>query len=84
VCLLVDNGLCAGLLFLNFEGGGTLQLTGEARIIWDAGRAARFTGAERVVEIRVQEVLETEAPSRCAGGSRAIHRSTPRRVPQRG
>jgi len=49
----------AGLLFLDFEGGGTLQLTGDARIVWDAGRAARFAGAERVVEFRVQEAVET-------------------------
>ena len=48
----------AGLLFLDFEGGGTLQLTGEARIVWDTGRAARFAGAERVVEFRVQEAVE--------------------------
>jgi hypothetical protein len=49
----------AGLLFLDFEGGGTLQLTGEAQIVWDAERAARLAGAERVVESRVQEALET-------------------------
>ena len=49
----------AGLLFLDFEGGGTLQLTGAARIVWDAVREARFTGAERVVEFQVQEVVET-------------------------
>jgi predicted pyridoxine 5'-phosphate oxidase superfamily flavin-nucleotide-binding protein len=49
----------AGLLFLDFEGGGTLQLTGEARIVWDAGHVARFAGAERVVEFRVQEAVET-------------------------
>lgn len=47
----------AGLLFLDFESGGTLQLTGEARIVWEAGRAARFAGAERVVEFRVEEVV---------------------------
>jgi predicted pyridoxine 5'-phosphate oxidase superfamily flavin-nucleotide-binding protein len=49
----------AGLLFLDFDSGNTLQLTGEARIVWDAGRAARFAGADRVVEFRVQEVVET-------------------------
>jgi predicted pyridoxine 5'-phosphate oxidase superfamily flavin-nucleotide-binding protein len=49
----------AGLLFLDFERGGTLQLTGDARIVWDARRAARFAGAERVVEFRVEEVVET-------------------------
>ena len=47
-----------GLLLLDFEGGGTLQLTGKAQIVWDAGRAARFTGAERVVEFRVEEAVE--------------------------
>jgi hypothetical protein len=40
----------AGLLLLGFEGGGTLQLMAEARLVWDARRAARFTGAERVIE----------------------------------
>ncbi|CAA9467743.1 MAG: probable iron-sulfur binding protein YPO1417 [uncultured Rubrobacteraceae bacterium] len=49
----------AGLLFLDFEGGGTLQLTGEARIVWEAQRAARFAGAERVIEFRVEEAVET-------------------------
>ncbi|HLL38662.1 MAG TPA: pyridoxamine 5'-phosphate oxidase family protein [Rubrobacteraceae bacterium] len=49
----------AGLLFLDFEGGGTLQLTGEARIVWDPGRAARFAGAERVVEFRYREAVVT-------------------------
>jgi hypothetical protein len=50
----------AGLLFLDFEGDSTLQLTGEARIVWDVGRAARFNGAEHVVEFRVQEAVETQ------------------------
>jgi hypothetical protein len=50
--------LSVGLLFLDFEGGGTVQLTGEARIVWDAERAARFAEAERVVEFRVQEAVE--------------------------
>lgn len=49
----------AGLLFLDFEGGGTLQLTGEARIVWDAQRAARFAGAERVIGFRVGEAVES-------------------------
>jgi hypothetical protein len=49
----------AGLLFLDFERGGTLQLTGEARVIWDEERAAEFEGAERLVELRVERVIET-------------------------
>lgn len=39
----------AGLLFVDFETGATLQVTGEARVVWD--------GAERLVEVRVEEVI---------------------------
>lgn len=53
----------AGLLFVDFEGGGTLQLTGEAKIIWDAESAARFAGAERLVEFRVEEAIEIRGAS---------------------
>ncbi|CAA9479927.1 MAG: probable iron-sulfur binding protein YPO1417 [uncultured Rubrobacteraceae bacterium] len=46
----------AGLLFVDFERGGTLQLAGEAKVVWEPERAARFVGAERMVEFRVDEV----------------------------
>jgi len=49
----------AGLLFIDFENGDTLQVSGRAGIIWDEGRAAEFAGAERVVEFDVEEVVET-------------------------
>src|SRR5579883_806840 len=49
-----------GLLFLDFESGDTLQLTGKAQIIWDRERIAAFTGAERLVEFTVEEVIETK------------------------
>jgi predicted pyridoxine 5'-phosphate oxidase superfamily flavin-nucleotide-binding protein len=48
----------AGLLFMDFEGSGTLQLTGTARIVWDRDRAAAFPGAERLVEFEIDEVVE--------------------------
>ena len=48
----------AGLLWIDFAGGATLQVTGTARIIWDAERVAGFAGAERLVEVRVAEVVE--------------------------
>lgn len=48
----------AGLLIVDFGTGDTLQLAGEARVDWDEGHAARFAGAERVVEFRVHEVVE--------------------------
>lgn len=53
----------AGLLFLDFNGGGTLQLTGRAAILWDAARRAGFPGAERVVEFHVERVVETAQAS---------------------
>lgn len=49
----------AGLLFMDFEKGSTLQLTGEARVIWDNQRAQELAGAERLVEFEIGEVLET-------------------------
>jgi uncharacterized protein len=41
-----------GLLFLDFDTGTTLQLTGRARILW--------SGPERAVEVEVDEVVEIE------------------------
>ncbi len=48
----------AGLLFIDFEAGSTLQLTGRARIIWDPERAAEFAGAERISEFCIYGVVE--------------------------
>jgi uncharacterized protein len=48
----------AGLLLINFASGDTLQVTGTARIIWDAVRVAGFAGAERLVEVTVAEAVE--------------------------
>lgn len=50
----------AGLLFVDFEHGGTLQLTGEAEILWDAEAAAQFSGAQRVVEYKITSVIQTD------------------------
>ena len=51
----------AGLLFLEFSAGRTLQLTGQARVIWDPERAAAYPGAERLVEYQVIQVIERDA-----------------------
>lgn len=51
---------CAGLLFLDFETGATLQLRGSARLDWNPARVAEFSGAEGVVVIfEIEEALET-------------------------
>jgi predicted pyridoxine 5'-phosphate oxidase superfamily flavin-nucleotide-binding protein len=53
----------AGLLFVDFATGDVLQVTGRATIDWSAERAARFPGAERVVELGVDEVVDRPGAS---------------------
>jgi uncharacterized protein len=50
----------AGLLFINFEEGHALQLTGTAKVIWDAEKLSDFAGAQRLVEFDIEQVLETK------------------------
>ena len=50
----------AGLLFLDWETGSTLQLTGQAQIVWDSQALRSRPGAERLVEITVDAVYEHE------------------------
>lgn len=50
----------AGLLFVDFERGGTLALTGAARVLWDPARFADLPGARRALEIDVAEAVEIE------------------------
>ncbi len=47
-----------GLLFVDFDTGTTLQLTGHARILWEREDYAELKGAERAVEIEIEEVVE--------------------------
>lgn len=51
----------AGVLLVDFDGGGTLQVTGRARIEWDPAAVAAHQGAERLVEIEVEAVVEMPA-----------------------
>jgi uncharacterized protein len=48
----------AGLLFPDFETGSVLQLAGQAAIDWDASHAASVSGAERLVQLEVEETVE--------------------------
>ncbi len=48
----------AGLIFIDFERGNTLQVTGQAHVIWDKDRLAEFTGAERLVEFEIEQLIE--------------------------
>ena len=51
----------AGLLFVDFTSGRTLQLTGRASIDWSPERAGAFTGAERVVDFQIEEIIDNAA-----------------------
>jgi ferredoxin-NADP reductase len=50
----------AGLLFVDFERGGLLQLTGRVRIDWDSAELERFPGARRLVHFELDEAVELE------------------------
>ncbi|BCM90825.1 hypothetical protein IAD21_02687 [Abditibacteriota bacterium] len=49
----------AGLLFIDWRSGMTLQLAGRARVLWGADAAA-WPGAERAVEFRIEAVVERQ------------------------
>ena len=49
----------ASLLFIDFQNGSTILLTGEAKIIWDGDRVLEFAGAERLVEFEICGVVHT-------------------------
>lgn len=47
----------AGLLFIDFEQGDTLQLTGQAEVLWDHPLQEEFAAAERFVSFQVEKVM---------------------------
>ncbi len=50
----------AGLVFVDFDSGATLQLTGSAAVDWDPEHAAAAPGAQRLVTFEVDETIETQ------------------------
>ncbi|RST45673.1 pyridoxamine 5'-phosphate oxidase family protein [Variovorax sp. DXTD-1] len=51
----------AGLLFIDFENGELLHLAAAAEIVWDGPEVAAFEGAERLLRLRVEQVLRRPA-----------------------
>ena len=49
----------AGLLFIDFVADSTLQLTGQAAIIWDDDEVRQYKGAERLIRYQITQVIET-------------------------
>jgi hypothetical protein len=50
----------AGLLLIDFENGHTLHLSGTARVDWDEARAAEWPGAQRVVDMEIEHVVQLD------------------------
>ena len=50
----------AGLLFVDFEQGHTLHLTGTAKVDWDRDRAAQWPGAQRIVDFDITRVVQLD------------------------
>ena len=48
----------AGFLFIDFEAGSLLQLTGTASIDWDSVALSDFPGARRLVRLDIEEIIE--------------------------
>lgn len=61
----------AGLLFVDFEQGHTLQLTGEAFIQWETEQMADFAGAQRLIQFSIEQIREvrTATPLRWQFGA---------------
>ncbi len=51
----------AGLLFVDFESGGMLQMTGRTEIDWDSKELGRFPGARRLIRFTLDEAIWLEA-----------------------
>jgi predicted pyridoxine 5'-phosphate oxidase superfamily flavin-nucleotide-binding protein len=45
----------AGLLFIDFDDGDLVYLTGTTAIVWDGDEVRRFTGAQRLMRFRLTE-----------------------------
>lgn len=47
----------AGLLFIDFEYGDLLQVTGKASVLWDEEEASRFEGARRLLRFQPERYV---------------------------
>jgi predicted pyridoxine 5'-phosphate oxidase superfamily flavin-nucleotide-binding protein len=68
----------AGLLFIDFDTGRTLQLSGRASIDWNATRIAKFAGAERVVDFELEQIIDDTAGFQLTAKFRQFSRSNPK------
>jgi len=50
-----------GLLFVDFRSGSMLQVSGRATIDWDSDAVGAFAGAQRLIVVDVEAVVETRS-----------------------
>ena len=64
----------AGFLFVDFETGGLLQLTGRATVDWDSDAVARIPGARRLVAFDIERIIElpSAVPLRWDGQAESV------------
>jgi predicted pyridoxine 5'-phosphate oxidase superfamily flavin-nucleotide-binding protein len=68
----------AGLLFIDFDSGRTLQLTGHASIDWNPERVRTFPGGERVIDFQLEQVIDTPAGFPLVAKFRQYSRNNPK------
>ncbi len=51
----------AGFLFIDFDSGDLVYMTGYAEVIWKGKEIETFAGAERLIRFRVETVVRVEA-----------------------
>ena len=63
-----------GLLFVDFEHGGLLQISGKATIDWDSDEVSKHPGAQRLVNIEIDRIvyLDNALPLRWGASEGAI------------
>jgi hypothetical protein len=74
---LTDNPH-AGLLFIDFDTGRTLQLTGRASVDWNPERVRTFLGAERVIDFALEQIIDTPAGFPLVAKFRQFSRNNPK------
>jgi len=50
----------AGFLFVDFDSGDLVYLTGQVEIVWDSEEIEAFAGAERLIRFRAEKVIRVE------------------------
>jgi uncharacterized protein len=48
----------AGLLFIDWAGGRTLQISGRTEVIWDEARIGAWPGAQRLVDLDIDAMID--------------------------